>query len=118
MQRDGKKFIRDALIAAEELRGFTAGKSLADVESDRGLQLIIEREFEILGEALARFRNTDDNAFAGISEGHRIIGTRNLLAHGYDVVDYRVLWDAIQQDLPCLIGELEDLLDFDPRADD
>jgi uncharacterized protein with HEPN domain len=50
--------------------------------------LILERLFEVLGEALYRLRNLDEDAFQQITDGHRIIGTRNLLAHGYDIVDH------------------------------
>ena len=110
MQLKRAKFIEDALLACRELQTFTKGKSLDDVESDRGLQLIMEREFEILGEALARLRRLDEPAFNSISNGHRIIGTRNLLAHGYDIVEHVILWDAVQQDLPELVRELNQLL--------
>ncbi len=89
--------------------GHSQQKTLADVESDRGLQLIIEREFEIIGEALARLRRLDESAFDRLSHGHRIIGTRNLLAHGYDIVEHVILWDAIQHDLIRLENELNTL---------
>ena len=109
MPHSPSKLINDALRACEELKVFTGGKSLADVEKERSLQLIIEREFEILGEALKRLRDIDEMSFAKLSNGHRIIGTRNILAHGYDVVEYVILWDAIQDDIPKLEKELESL---------
>ena len=48
------KLLQDALTACDELEVFTKGKTLDDLESDRGLQLIVERLFEVLGEALYR----------------------------------------------------------------
>lgn len=105
-----EKLIEDALGACQELRVFTAGKSLKDVAADRGLQLILERLFEILGEALFRLRSLDETAFAQISDGHRIIGTRNILAHGYDIVDHEILWAAVQSCLDPLEQDLNRLI--------
>ena len=109
MRHKKEQLLHDALTACQELRGFTAGKSLCDVETDRGLQLIIEREFEIIGEALVRLRKVDESAYRKIGQGPRIIGTRNLLAHGYDVVEHVILWDALQEDIPLLEIDLQKL---------
>ena len=91
------KLAEDALTACAELKHFTAGKQYEDLLNDRGLQLIVERLFEVIGEALYRLRNVDDSVFEQIQHGHRIIGTRNLLAHGYDIVDYEILWTVIER---------------------
>ena len=48
-------------------------------------------------QTLYRLRNVDDSVFEQIQHGHRIIGTRNLLAHGYDIVDYEILWTVIER---------------------
>ena len=39
-----------------------------------------------------------------------IAGTRDPLSHGYDDVDYQVLWDAVQQDLPVLLATIAQML--------
>lgn len=104
-----EKLLEDIRQACEELAVFLEGKVRADLEQDRGLQLIVEREFEIIGEAMNRLQRADDEAFAKITHGHRIIGTRNILAHGYDIIDHRILWDAFQQDIPELLDELQDI---------
>ena len=101
-----EKLVEDIRLACEELSVFLANKDRTDLENDRGLQLIIEREFEIIGEAMNRLQRADDEAFGKITHGHRIIGTRNILAHGYDIIDHRILWDAFQQDIPRLLDEL------------
>ena len=101
-----QKLIEDALTASSELRGFTAGKNYEDVINDRGLQLIIERLFEVIGEVLYRLRNLDEAIFDQIQNGHRIIGTRNLLAHGYDTVDHEILWVAATKYLDPLEADL------------
>lgn len=106
-----EKLVQDARGACVELRSFTSGKTYENLKSDRGLQLILERLFEILGEALYRIRNLDETSFDQISDGHRIIGTRNLLAHGYDIVDHEILWAAVQSSLTALEEDLERIAD-------
>jgi uncharacterized protein with HEPN domain len=45
-----------------------------------------------------------------IPQHERIIGFRNIISHGYDVIDPELVWDAIQNHLPVLKGVVEDLL--------
>lgn len=73
------------------------------------MQLVLEREFEIIGEALYRIRNIAPDSFEQIPSGHRIIGMRNLLAHGYDRVDYEILWATATLELDSLLLAIESL---------
>lgn len=106
MPHSVQKLVEDALHACAELRSFIAGKSYDDLIKDRGLQLIIERLFEVIGEALYRLRNLDEAIFDQIENGHRIVGTRNLLAHGYDIVDHEILWVAATKYIDPLEADL------------
>ena len=99
----------DILTAIGEIEGFVKGRSYQDLCSERSLQLILEREFEIIGEALYRLRNLDPMAFDSIPNGNQIVGLRNILAHGYDRIDYEVLWDAASQELAPLRRIIESL---------
>jgi len=101
----------DILTAIVEIDGFVVAKTLADLLSDRSLQLVLEREFEIIGEALYRLRNLAPDSFAKIPSGNRIIAMRNILAHGYDRVDYEILWDAATQELTTIRQIVDSLLD-------
>jgi uncharacterized protein with HEPN domain len=65
---------------------------LSELLADRAFQLVIEREFEILGEALYRVRNIAPEVFDRIPSGHRIIGMRNILAHGYASFGYAMIF--------------------------
>ena len=69
-----EKLLEDIRRACEELALFLEEKVPTDLEQDRGLQLIVEREFEIIGEAMNRLQRADEAAFAKITHGHRIIG--------------------------------------------
>ena len=44
-----------------------------------------------------------------MSEHERIVGFRNVLVHGYDLVDDRTVWDTIKNNLPVLLSEVEEL---------
>lgn len=74
-------------------------------------QRAVERDFKIIGEALNRIRQIDEECLEGIAEHHRIIGFRNILIHGYDVVDEIIVWNAVENHLPQLIKEVQSMLD-------
>jgi uncharacterized protein with HEPN domain len=74
------------------------------------LRAAVERQFEIIGEALVRLARLDEGFVARISEHRRIVAFRNILIHGYADVDDRLVWDVVQSKLPLLLREVEGLL--------
>jgi len=73
------------------------------------LQLAIEREFEIIGEALSRLEKVDPETLADkIPEYRKIIDFRNILAHGYDIIDVAAMWDFVQNRVPELSKKVQD----------
>ena len=70
----------------------------------------VERNFEIIGEALNRVKKTDDQLLTKVSEHHRIIGFRNILIHGYDIVDETIVWQAATKHLPVLVDQVKQVL--------
>ena len=68
----------------------------------------VEREFELIGETLSRLNKL--NSDIEISNKRRIIDFRNLLIHGYDGIDDVQVWAVIQNNLPLLKKEIDDLL--------
>jgi len=74
------------------------------------IQAAVERKFEIIGEAWNRLQREDADVFAQITGAQRIISFRNILAHGYDVIDPAIVWDIIKNHLPVLEAETEGLL--------
>ncbi len=87
-----------------------AGRSVDDYASDEMLRLAVERSFEIIGEALNRLHRHDPDLAAKISHSSAIIGFRNILAHGYDIVEEAQVWKVIIEDLPVLRNEVDALL--------
>ncbi|OGP26318.1 MAG: hypothetical protein A2038_05175 [Deltaproteobacteria bacterium GWA2_57_13] len=113
MQVEAKKYLYDIQRAVQRLTEFTAGKRFEDYEQDTMLRAAVERQFEIIGEALAQLAKLDRTLAARISEHSRIIAFRNILIHGYVDVDDRLVWDIVQTKLPVLRREVDTLLKED-----
>ena len=99
----------DPRKALEDMRR-AAGRSLDDYRADEILRSVVERKFEIIGEALKRLQNADPSLAAQIPEQRDIISFRNVLIHGYDVIDDEVVWNIVQNDLPALKLRVDSLL--------
>ena len=110
MRLEAKKLLEDVRYAAELIQQFVAGKRLADYEADPMLRSAVERQFEIVGEALNPLRKTDPDTADRIRHSSRIIAFRNILIHGYDMVDHEIVWDVIETHLPVLRRQVEALL--------
>jgi uncharacterized protein with HEPN domain len=110
MQPEARKYLHDVLQAAELLAEFTRAKSFEDYAEDALLRSGVERQFEIIGEALSQLSKVDSETAARISGHRRIIAFRNILIHGYAQVDDRIVWDLVQSRLPGLRDEAAKLL--------
>lgn len=72
------------------------------------LRRAIEREFEIIGEAMARLERLDSSI--QISSKKQIISMRNRVIHGYDKIDHEIIWGTIVRHLPKLKVEINTLI--------
>lgn len=109
--RRAPKRLRDVRDACAELQTFTEGKTFDDYVNDRGLRLIVERLFEIVGEAMNQAIVDEPALEDAIPESHQAIGMRNRLIHGYDAVSDRVVWDSVHDDIPALRDRVTGVLD-------
>jgi len=100
MRVETKKHLHDISQAADLITRFVSARNLADFENDAMLRSAVERQFEIIGEALAQLARLDAGSAERITESKRIIGFRNILIHGYAEVDPRMVWDIIETKLP------------------
>ena len=110
MRREARKYLYDIQQATILLAQFTANIQFADYERDAMLRAAVERQFEIIGEALAQLARLDKSVAVRISDYRRIVAFRNILIHGYRQVDNRLVWDAITSRLPPLRQEVAMLL--------
>lgn len=110
MQRDLSAYLNDILEAAAAIKQATAAIDEDSYGQNRLIRSAVEREFIIIGEALKVIAQRDPDLFAAIPEGRQIIDFRNLLTHEYQNVNDRVVWGAIQTDLPVLAQHCGDWL--------
>jgi uncharacterized protein with HEPN domain len=83
-----------------------------DLDSDRLLNLALTRLVEIIGEAANWVPKEVQEQYPDLP-WLQMIRTRNRLIHGYDSVDFDILWTIVQKDLPPLIKQLEEILEQD-----
>ncbi len=110
MPREADKFLFDALGALTAIEAYTAGLDFPAFGHNGMIQAAVERKFEIVGEALNRVQRVDADLFDRIPQARRIVGFRNILAHGYDVIDPEVVWDVIANHLLPLKDSLQQAL--------
>ena len=95
--------------AALEAIQFAAGRTRADLETDRMLVRALTKDIEIVGEAAARV--TPETRLANPSiPWQSIVTMRNRLIHGYFDIDFDTVWSTVTDDLPPLLSELQNIL--------
>ena len=110
MPRDREKYLFDMLDSCRFLLEFTSPEGMDRYTSDRAFRSAVERELQIIGEAMLQIRSLDPATIAEISESERIIGFRHVLVHGYDAIDPEIVWYIVKDKLPVLRAQLEALL--------
>lgn len=110
MRPEARKLLTDALEAAEAIQRFVSG---FDFEAYRRSELVrsaVERQFEIIGEAMANLRKGDAAVARRIPDFTRIVAFRNVLIHRYVEVDDRLVWSVVEGKLPALRAAIQTLL--------
>jgi len=110
MKRDPKVYLHDIQEAGGHIREFAKGMSMEDYCESELVKAAVERKFAIIGEALIRLREDYPTLLERVSDTQKIIGFRNVLVHGYDIIDDATVWSAIETNLPTLLEEIQNLL--------
>lgn len=108
-RRDDSLLLRDMLEHARLTSDAAKGRSRADLDSDRVFRAACERLIEIVGEAASNVSQEFQTKHPDIP-WRKIVGTRNILVHGYLQIDLDILWDIVRSDLPKLISQIEQAL--------
>jgi uncharacterized protein with HEPN domain len=100
----------DAFQAASHLRSFSVGHTFEDYLSDAYFRSAIERQLEVVGEALDRARFASSPTSEPVRNLGERIGPRNRIAHAYDRLDHQIILDTIVEDIPELLHDLAKVL--------
>ena len=110
MQREPAAFLWDIHEATLRIREFVSGVDFDLYKASYLIQSAVERQFEIIGEALSQLSKIAPELTAKIPDHKQIIAFRNILIHGYASLDQVVVWRVIQGHLPVLERTLAVLL--------
>lgn len=103
-----KKFLLDISESIDSIENYLGDKRDFNIYmSNKMLRCAVEREFEIIGEAMNRIDNLDSTI--EISSKKQIISMRNRVIHGYDKIDDEIVWGTIVRHLPILKREISEL---------
>lgn len=109
MQDEIRKLLLDIQISANSITEYLGkSKNFNEYKSNKMLRRAVEREFEIIGEALNKLSKLEPDI--RISQKNLIIGMRNRVIHGYDKIDDEIIWGAIVRHLPTLKEEVDLLM--------
>lgn len=110
MQPEALKYLYDIREAARRIQRFTTGKGEQDYLSDELLQSAIERQFEIVGEAVSQLCKHFPEVGEPGPDYQKMIAFRNMLIHGYAVVDPVIVWGVVEENLQGLLDCLDELM--------
>jgi uncharacterized protein with HEPN domain len=109
MNENIKKWLLDIKISIDSISEFVGEKKdFFEYEKEKKLRRAVEREIEIIGEAVKRINQ--ENTEIKITNARQIIATRNQITHAYDAVNNAIIWGIVVNHLPDLKTEIENLL--------
>jgi uncharacterized protein with HEPN domain len=106
-----RKYLFDIAEACARIAEFVEGRRFEDYVGDALLRSGVERQFEIVGEALRCALELDPDLASEVTDTGRIVAFRNRLIHGYASVSDRLVWGVIENNLATLREEVAALLD-------
>ena len=110
MDNNIKTWLYDILNAVNEIESFFVDrpKEFLNYQNDLRTKRAVERNIEIIGEAMNRILK--ENEEIEISSSRKIVDIRNRIIHGYDSVSDDIIWGVVIRYLPILQKEVEQLL--------
>lgn len=112
MANEIRTWLVDIQRAIQEIAQFLPeSKNFKEFQDDLKTKRAIERNIEIIGEAVNRILQEDPDI--SISSARKIVDTRNRIIHGYDSVSEEIIWAIVIRDLPVLKSEITSLLEND-----
>ncbi len=105
-----RTWLYDMLSAINEIESFFADrpKSFNVYQNDIRTKRAVERNIEIIGEAMNRILNKDTTI--EFSNSRKIVNTRNRIIHGYDTVSDDMIWSIVIKHIPILSLEIQKII--------
>lgn len=111
MQREVKKYLFDIQCCIENIENYLGQPVVfANFENNMMLQQAIERNLEIIGEAINSILKIYPQI--KITNARRMVDTRNKIIHAYDDIQPAQIWNIIINHLPLLKKEIQTLLNY------
>src|SRR5438067_137493 len=107
-KRDDIILLEDIIESIENIKDYTEAMTLQMFLADRKTKDAVARNFEIMGEAVARMNSEFKNTHIQIN-WLILKDFRNILIHSYEIIDYSVVWSIIKNKLPGVLEETKDL---------
>ena len=110
MENEINVWLTDIKQAIQEINQFLPErKDFFEFEKDLKTKRAIERNIEIIGEAVSRILKARPDL--QITNARKIVDTRNRISHGYDTVSNDIIWTIVIRDISKLEVEIDQLLD-------
>lgn len=111
--RNVKKYLYDIKQSIDSINEYLGeNRNFFAYQENKQLRRAVERELEIIGEAVNKALVIQPDLSDSIAEARRIVDLRNFVIHGYDKIDDVIIWGVVSKDLPLLETQIEKLLEL------
>jgi uncharacterized protein with HEPN domain len=110
MDHDPKAYLFDIKQACDEIKEFTQNMSFEEYSLNSMAKAAVERKFLMVGKAMTRLKREYPEILDKITDHEKIIAFRNVLIHGYDIINDSTVWSAVKDSMPTLRLEVENIL--------
>ena len=106
---DSRVTLGQIQIFGQQAQELCRETTLAELQADWRLAAALERKLECIGEAVKRLPAELRDRYPAVP-WRKVTGMRDYLCHGYDDLDFLVLWDAVHLHVPILLATVEQML--------
>lgn len=110
MNKDIRVYLEDIISAMSNAEQFVVGMDYAQFEADLKTNFAVTRALEIIGEATKRLPMSfrDQHPYIRWKD---MAGMRDVIIHGYDNVNLKIVWQVIKSDIPLIKAQIQEILD-------
>lgn len=110
--RNVKKYLYDIKQSIDSINEYLGeNRNFFEYQENKQLRRAVERELEIIGEAVNKALVIQPDLSDSIADARRIVDLWNYVIHGYDKIDDVIIWGVVSKNLPLLNAQIEKLLE-------